>query len=335
MDSWRDEILTAFSPGGERLTVVADPDRLLLEEAILETRQARGFELVSFDDRIAFRFFYESRYRSHWDRGDLADLVVAVRGDASDLRAVPYDVLQASRQLSFQLGDLFPKLSGTVVNALDRSDLDALYEAQARKPPARRLGEAQTEIFVLRHLFRFAPETIRLASDLLRFLLRRHYCRLRLPRTLEHRLIRELRKDPVFEPWPLAQIVPDREAFFVFLQERWPIFLDGRTSGSVAVHEAAHRYGLAFDGPAELPFDHPDVRVYIDNLFLEGALRPIAHPGGHEVAGSWASAGIETDPKADRKHRLDGLLKSIKEAIPEDAASHQAWLAFWHHAGRR
>ena len=122
------------------------------------------------------------------------------------------------------------------------------------------------------HLFRFTPETIKAASDLLRFLLRRHYRRLRLPRTLEHRLIRELRKDPVFEQWPLAQIVPNREAFFAFLQERWPVFLDRQTSGSVAVHESTERYGLAFRGPAELPFDHPDVRVYIDNLFLEGAL---------------------------------------------------------------
>ena len=325
---WRDRILGEFTPGVERLTVVADPDGLVAAEAILGALQARGFEVVSFEDRIAFRFFYESRYRSHRDRGDLADLVVVVGDEESGLHEVPYDVLQAGRRLSFQLGDLFPKLSRSVVGALDRSDLDALYAVQAREPPAHRLGEAHTEAFVLRHLFRFAPETIRLTSDLLRFLLRRHYRRLRLPPTLERHVIRELRKDPVFDRWPLAQIVPDREAFFAFLQERWPIFLDQETSGAVAMHESTERYGLAFRGPAELPFDHPDVRVYIDNLFLEGALRPISHPGGHAVADSWALAGIEIDPQAHRRHRLDGLLKSIEETIPKDATSHQAWLAF-------
>ena len=46
------------------------------------------------------------------------------------------------------------------------------------------------------------------------------------------------------------------------------------------------------------------------------------------MAGSWALAGIEIDPKAHRRRRLDGLLKSIEESIPKDAASHQAWLAF-------
>ena len=39
-------------------------------------------------------------------------------------------------------------------------------------------------------------------------------------------------------------------------------------------------------GPAELLFDHPDVRVYVDNLFLEGALRL----SGGRVAADAASA---------------------------------------------
>ena len=46
------------------------------------------------------------------------------------------------------------------------------------------------------------------------------------------------------------------------------------------------------------------------------------------MADSWALAGIEIDPRAHRRRRLDGLLKSIEEMIPKDAASHQAWLAF-------
>ena len=181
---------------------------------------------------------------------------------------------------------------------------------------------------MLRHVFGIAPETITQASDLLRFLLRRHYGRLRLPPDLEHHLVQVLQQDPVFAQWPLVQIVPDREAFFAFLQERWPIFLDGQTGGSVAVRETAEDYGLEFRGPARIPFDHRDVRVYIDNLFLEGALRPIAHPRGQDVAESWARAGIVIDPNADRERRLDGLLKSVEASIPKDAARHHDWLAF-------
>ncbi len=328
MAGWRDEIVREFTPGVARLTIVEDPDGLLLEAGIVRELQTRGFELLSFEEGIAFRFFYESRYRSHWDRGDGADLVVVFGGDASDLHAIPYDVLQAGRGLSFSLGDLFPNLSRSVVSALDRSDLDALHAAQGQDAPGRPLGEARTQGFVLRHVFGVAPETIRQTSDLLRFLLRRHYSRLRLPRNLERHLIRVLRRDPLFEQWPLTQIVPDREAFFAFLQERWPIFLN-RQAGTVDMaRESGHPYGLAFRGPAEIPFDHSEVRVYIDNLFLEGALRPIAHPGGRDVEGSWALAGIEVDPKADRKLRLEGLLKSIDGSVPDEAARYHEWLAF-------
>ena len=326
MADWRDEILREFTPGVARLTIAADPDGLLLEESILGALRARGFELVSFEDHIAFRFFYESRYRSHRDRGGPKDLVVAVRRE-SDLHTFPHDVLQAGRRLSFHLGDLFPKLSRLVVGSLDRRDLDALYAAQAQDPPARPLGELQTQALVLRRVFGIVAETIRQAADLLRFLLRRHYRRLRLPTDLELRVIRELRQDPVFAQWPLARILPDREAFFAFLQERWPIFVDRQTSGSVTVRESSEDYGLEFPGPARIPFDHPDVRVYIDNLFLEGALQPIAHPRGQEVEASWALAGIEMDPRADRERRLVGLLKSFEGTIPSDAAPHQEWLA--------
>ena len=328
MAGWGDEVLREFRPGVARLTVAADPDGLLLEAGILAELQSRGFEVTAFEDRVAFRFFYESRYRSRRDRGRVADLVVAVRSEESNLDAVPYDVLQAGRRLSFSPGELFPDLSRAVVGTLDRGDLDALHAAVVQEPPARPLGASQTREFLLRHVFGIAPETIRQASDLLRFLLRRHYGRRRLPPDLERHLVQVLQQDPVFVQWPLAQIVPDREAFFEFLQERWPIFLDRQTSGSVALRDTAEDYGLAFPGPARIPFDHRDVRIYVDNLFLEGALRLIAHPRGQEVAQSWARAGIEIDPRADRKRRLDRLLKSVEESIPNDAVRHDDWLAF-------
>ena len=70
------------------------------------------------------------------------------------------------------------------------------------------------------------------------------------------------------------------------------------------------------------------MRIYVDNLFLEGLLRPVAHPRGPEAVEPWALAGIEIDPQAYRRRRLDGLLKSVEKTIPKDAASHQVWLAF-------
>ena len=202
MSSWRDQILREFTPNVARLTLVADPDGLLLEEGMLEGIRQRGFELIPFDDAIAFRYAYESKFRSRWDQGEQADLVVVLRCELNDLGSLPYDLLQAGRKLSFNLGDIFPNLSYPVVTALDRGDLDALYEAQNRHAPGQ-LGDNATKEFLLRHVFEIAPELIKEPSDLLRALLRRHYRGQRIPAVLDARFIQLLRQSPAFDDWPL------------------------------------------------------------------------------------------------------------------------------------
>lgn len=339
MGSWRDQILSEFTPQVARLTLVADPDGLLLEEGVLEGIRERGFELIPFEDHVAFRYAYESKFRSRWDRGEKTDLVVVLRSPSSDLDALPYDLLQAGRKLSFNLGDLFPNLSYPVVAALDRADLDALFDAQAKHAPGQ-LGDNATKEFVLRHVFEIAPELIKQPSDLLRVLLRRHYRGMRIPAILDERFIQVLRQNGLFEDWPLETIIPDAQAFFAFLQERWPVFLDSLAKPKDdAVHEDAPAcrarhgagradYGFEFPGPTLLPFDHHDVRIYIDNLFLEGLLQPVPHEQSQALAKTWVAYGIKVSPVENRRRRMEGLLDSIEKTIPTVEARHGEWLHF-------
>ena len=53
---------------------------------------------------MAFRFFYESRYRSRRERGYLASEVAAFTTGKAHEQVVPYDVWRAGRKLSFSLG---------------------------------------------------------------------------------------------------------------------------------------------------------------------------------------------------------------------------------------
>jgi len=328
MSSWRDQILKEFTPKVARLTLVADPDGLLLEEGILEGVRERGFELIPFEDHIAFRYAYESKFRSRWDRGEHTDLVVVLRSQASDLSGLPYDLLQAGRRLSFNLGDIFPNLSYPVVTALDRGDLDALYEAQKRHAPGQ-LGDNATKEFVLRHVFEIAPELVKQPSDLLRVLLRRHYRGQRIPADLDKRFIQLLRQSNVFDDWPLETLVADREAFFAFLQERWPIFLDREAAkGTSGVCEDKKPYGLSIEGPVELPFDHHDIRVYIDNLFVEGVLHSVPHEHADTLSKTWVGIGVRTAPMEDRSRRLGKLIDSLEASIPAEDAKHTDWFHF-------
>lgn len=328
MSNWRDHVLREFAPDVSRLTLVADPDGLLLEEGILAGVRERGFDLIPFDDHVAFRYAYESNFRSRWDRGEDTALVVVLRSGASDLGSLPYDLLQAGRKLSFNLGDIFPNLGYAVVASLDRGDLDRLYEAQERHRPGP-LGDNAARDFVLRYVFEVAPELIGQEAELLRVLLRRHYRAQRIPWLLDQRLIELLRQRVVFRDWPLDKIVPDREFFLGFLQERWPFFLDRQIGGDDAkVHDPAEGYGLDYPGPVDLPFDHDDVRVYIDNLFVEGFLQPVAHGQAASLAGTWAAVGVRTTDRVANARRADALIRSIEQNVPEQDARYEEWLHY-------
>lgn len=326
MSSWRDAILNDFVPNVSKLTLVADPDCLLTEEKLALELRGRGFDLIEFNDPVEFRYAYEAKYRSIWDRGEHTDLVVILRLQDAELESLPYDLLQAGRKLSFNLGDLFPTLSYPVIEKLDRSLLDALFEAQRKSPPDR-MGDNATKDFILRHVFGIAAELIVSEVELLRALLRLHYGKLQIPQMLAERLIQVLKGHDGFKAWPLSEIVPDDEAFFAFLQERWPLFLS-RLGSANQVREDAPEYGLKYPGPDHLPFDHQDIKVYIDNLFLEGKLSPVEATDIKVDAGSWVRSGIAVAGVDDEELRVSRLFDLVAEELPTAESRYSDWTAF-------
>lgn len=326
MSSWRDAILNDFVPNVSKLTLVADPDCLLTEEKLALELRGRGFDLIEFSDPVEFRYAYESKYRSIWDRGEHTDLVVVLRLQNAELESLPYDLLQAGRKLSFNLGDLFPNLSYPVIEKLDRSLLDALFETQRKSPPDR-MGDNATKDFILRHVFGIAAELIANEVELLRVLLRLHYGKLQLPLMLADRLTQVLKAHDGFKTWPFSEIVPDDEAFFTFLQERWPLFLS-RLGSANQVREGSPEYGLKYPGPDHLPFDHQDIKVYIDNLFLEGKLTPVEAKGIEVDAGSWVRSGIATSSVDDDGLRISRLFGLVEKELPTAEARYSDWTDF-------
>jgi len=323
---WRDHILKQFAPRVARLTLVADPDGLLLEEGVLTQIRERGFELIPFEDHVSFRYAYETNFRSRWDTGQDTELVVVLRSADGGLDSLPYDLLQAGRKLSFNIGELFPNLSYPVVAALDKSEFATLYLAQQQYTPGQ-LGDNATKDFILRHVFEVAPELIKQPSDLLRVLLRRHFKGICIPMMLDDRFIEILRKNDVFNKWPLEQIIPDKTLFYSFLQERWPTFLE-RLAAHPGIREGHPVYNLKIAGPVDIPFDHDDVRVYIDNLFVEGMLEPVSHSNAAPLSKTWAAIGIHYNAKSDRQRRIESLLSAVETSIPDNTARHLDWFRF-------
>lgn len=328
MSSWHDQILRHLTPGITRVTLVADPDGLLLDEEILARIRERNFTLIPFEDPVAFRYLYESSHRARCDQGEQTDLVVILQSPLQNIANLPYDLLQSGRILAFNLSDIFPNLSHAVLSALDHSDFDVLFMALKRYKP-NPLGENATKEFVLRHVFEIAPELIKQPADFLRTLLRRHYRNQRIPAVIGDRLVHLLRQDKTFSEWPLELILSDREAFLVFLQERWPIFLDGeaRRQG-IKVREWTETYTLTIAGPTDIPFDHQDIRGYMDSLFTEGLMQPVTHLHINSLAKSWAGVGIVAGRIDELSRRIDKLIVAVQPSIPGEEARHSEWFHF-------
>jgi len=326
MASWRDAILNDFAPNVSKLTWVADPDRLLTEEKLASELRERGFDLMEFNDSVEFRYAYESKYRSIWDQGEYTDLVVILRLQASELDSLPYDLLQVGRKLSFNLGDLFHTLSYPVIEKLDRSLLDSLFDAQS-KSPLDRMGDNASKDFILRHVFGIVAELITNEVELLRALLRLHYRKLEIPLMLAQRLVQVLKGRDAFMAWPLKEIVPDDKAFYAFIQERWPVFLTMFGEAN-ELRGDRPKFDLKYHGPKYLPFDHEDIKVYIDNLFVEGKLVPVEAAGIDVDAASWIRCGIARAAFDDERTRIFRLFDLVEKELPTTESRYSDWIAF-------
>lgn len=184
MSLWSERILGEFPPDLARFWIAADPDDVLLDEHILSELRDRGFEVLPFEDAIAFRADYEARWRLAWDRGESGPakaLVLHLR--SSEPGDLPWDYLRQARLVRLSLANLFPRLSYGVVHRLGAEYREALFEAHA-KHASQSLGEAATKEFILTHIFQLGPHLISGNVDLWRELLRLHYRNTPLPKLL-------------------------------------------------------------------------------------------------------------------------------------------------------
>jgi hypothetical protein len=329
-------ILRHFTPeaaAASRLTIVSDPDRLLAEQSVLESVRQRGFALVPFDDPVAFRYAYESGYRQHWEQGTPTSLVVVLRSERGDTGTLPYDLVRTAarhgRMLRFGLPEIFPGLASSIVNQLDRSDFDQIHEAIERERPER-LGENATKDFLLRTVFGIAPEVMTTTVDLLRYMLRRHFRNRQMPPVLDDRLVDRLEAMNRYPDWPLRTIIGDRLAFFAFLEERWPAFVREQVGGGATkqLREPKAAYGLRIPGPTNIPFDHDDIRVFIDNLFVEGFLSPTDAVPRSAVEGTWLAWGVRGEPERDDRQRFTKLTAAVTSQKPDAGKTYRDWVEF-------
>lgn len=339
MSTWQSEILKEILNNDSHLIIVADPDGLLSDENIQQELKEQQFELLTFEDPIVFRYRYELLYRSKRDTGQYADKRILLRVLDRELNVLPFDILQAGYKITLNLGEVFPNLSYPVLEELPVEYLDKLYQSYHHFKPAP-LGNNETCDFILRNIFQISVDLIKAPEDLLRTLLRIHLESKPLPPVLIDRLLNIIERQDTFTDWPLKTLLCEKDNFFKFLQERWPIFINHISGENTLSHEKKDiTYGLKVEGPELLPLEDIDVRGYIDDLFLEGILQPIKHTRAGKLIKmhKWAKAGLITGDHYEDLDNLEIFVDNMKGTGFSGEARFQDWLNFaskWAHLNK-
>lgn len=323
-DFWQNQVLERLQAGVYPVFLVHDPDRLLDDEFVHEKLLASGFEMLHCDDQVGFRRKFETRFRDRWANGQLLNLLIISHSIRAARQAFPFDVLAMGPMATIRLSDIFPDLDMKVLLAVDSSKWQDLYEANTHRPTRKSLSAAETSDFILRHAYGLALETIREPSDVLILLLNLHYRQHQLTGPVASYAAKQLASWESETGWPVGSLLGDRDAFYAFLQRQWERYLDQLSRSESPSADSSPADGEEL---GEMPrFDK--LRVYMDTLFLERILKPVAHQNADQLAkqAEWIALGLKIDPETDSVRRLRKLFDSCK--VPSDSASHTEWLHF-------
>ena len=317
MSAWTDRILQEFPADLSLLWIACDPDNLLLDERILHGLREKSFEVLPFEDSIAFRTEYEERYRIAWDRreaGPSRALVLQLKG--TDLSALPWDYIRCGRKVSLSLADLFPRLSYSVVREIESEYHEPLFRAH-NEHADQTLGEGATKDFILTHIFRVSPYLLNRPEDFWREVLRLHYHEGALPSSLATHVATIL-KDTSFGDLPVADLLSSKSYAMRVVQDAWAQFLS-----QYEIRASDDAMDALSD--VSVPFEHPDVRLIIDTMFLDGTLQPIAASSARTDLPDWVRVGIVEDPNALGALVAEGI-KKIAADLPTVEATHRDWV---------
>lgn len=324
MSLWTERILSHFTADLTRLWVACDPDDVLIDENLLNELRGRGFELMLYEDPFAFRAEYEERYRAAWDRGEQGpapSLVLHLR--TADANALPWDIVHHGRVVRLSLADLFPKLAYSAVQQVEPEHLAGLFHAHQMELQNAR-GENESKDFILEHVYQLAPRSIRNPVDFWRELLRMHFANRSLPPLFAQHAASIIQGKGLFADQPVATWLASKSVLLRVVQDAWYRYLktqglDGTRTGEPPPPD--------YFAKIEIPFDHSDVQVLVDSMFLDGSLHPLAVHSVPAEMPSWIKAGIVKDPAALQALVLKGI-DGLIETTPTADSSHKDWSEF-------
>lgn len=316
MSQFVEHLIAKIHPEVSNLWAVSDSDGLFRSDEVARLLTERGIEILVYDDPIALRFRYEHEVRPRLEAGESICYVIVVDPGQDGLLCLPVDIYLSSRTIEIALGDLFPSLSRKVLRELEPSVLSGLWDKK-HQFPGNVLGERDTADLILRMVYRIEPALLNSFQDLVQMLVPIHSAGTRLPESLALRL-EQIAGPLTGQMHGLHELIRNPGAFWQLLQTRWEQWLNPPTDTTVSEFLST-----------DLSFEESQLRVWMDNLFSEGQLRPIVTDSA-KLPQPWCAVGVAKKNRADLDEELAVMRRRLTDEIPEVEAGYKDWLHFAH-----
>lgn len=316
MSSLEEHLIAKIHPEVSPLWAVADSDGLFRNDEVARLLASRGAGILVYDDPMAFRFRYEHEVRPRLESGDPGCHVVVVDPGNDGLRCLPADIYLASRPIEVALGDLFPSLSRNILRDLEPGILSGLWDKR-HQFPGHVLGERDTSDLVLRLAYRIEPAFLNSLQDLVQILVGIHFSGTRLPDVLALRL-EQIAGPLTGQMGGLRDMIRNPAAFWQFLQKKWERWLIPPADAEVQDYAVG-----------EISFDDSQLRVWMDNLFVEGHLKPL-ETTPVKLPHPWCSVGVAIKDEDALCNELAAMRRRLADEIPDAATGYKEWLHFAH-----
>ena len=317
---WQEQVVQRFNLDGTFIYIVNDPDGVLFEPDIALSLQEKMAVVFDEEDPFVLRLTYEK-----WRTSSNVKALLIRVPDTTDL-FIPFDITERAKFVDLHISEFFNDIDVSILRLLPASQYQPVFDALSMYKPGRLNRQASSD-FLLRHVYRIAPEIIQSNTDLVRLLIRKHYIGIDMPINIEARLIELLSLNKQFSAWDFNALVLSRTLFFDFLQEQWSIYLHSELKNVIASPKwPEHQLCV--------PFADSDIRVFIDNLFAEGILKPIELddlPRKH-----WGQIGIKKEVAVNDIERLNVLFKKENEIFADEGTLNltvEFWLEQSHSLG--
>lgn len=311
--TWRDTVLKHFNHYISHLLIVTDPDGLLQDAQIISVLKDKGIEIVAFQDRATFRFFYEKYYRGYKDKV----VLIYLEHDTTDV--LPYDVIQTGQTIELKISQVFPNFSHHIIKRLDSHALDTLYVASKEQHQGVLSTQATCD-FLLRKVYKLAYDIVETKEEFIRLLLQKHENDNFMPPVLEEFLIGHFIKDHILHSLPIHQLIASRFFFYQYLQNDWEKYINylRETQHHSKEHGIENYYQQPLLGNVE------SMKYVFNQLFLEGKLRPVEHADAERLP-KWTHVGIQIEAKSTYRLKANTLIQKVEKQM-DAPLNYKQWI---------